>query len=214
MNTFFVTLSYIIQLIKSERMTDNDAFEKLKQGDSGAMEWLYRSKRDYFVGYFIGNYGLSVDDAEELAMDALIGLVNSAKRNNDRDLTAQLASLWIKIGRNMELAKQGKMKKMAVENWDDFINFTKNTEGSFNPFETDDFEEALPLLMPYFNDMKNPCQSVLHEYFWNGKTDKEISALFSEQNDMKNMSKDAVKMKRLRCIDELKNLIFNHLKKN
>ncbi len=193
-------------------MTDNDAFDKFKNGDTQAMEWLFRTKRDHFIGYFIKHYGLSETAATDLAKDALIGLVASAERNKERELTAQLSSLWITIGKNMYLSAQKKADKLPIVNWDDFMNFTKNTEGAYNPFDTDAFEEALPLVMPKLATLKALCQTIIQLFYLDNLTDKEISENFINDKNQKSMSQNAIKMKRLRCMEELRQLIFNHLK--
>jgi DNA-directed RNA polymerase specialized sigma24 family protein len=193
-------------------MTDQEAFDKLKHGDKAAMEWVFRHKRDAFIGYFIKQYSLSVEDATDLASDALIALADAAERNRDRPLTAEISTLWITIGRNIHLGKKKNAAKLPIVNWGDFLDFTKNTEGSENPFETDDFEELLPSVVPLLNQLKEPCQTILKAYYWENKTDKEVSDALKENEAIKNRSSDAVKMKRTRCIDALRKLIFNQLK--
>lgn len=196
-------------------MTDQEVFDKLKQGDKTAMEWLYRNKRDHFIGYFIKHHKLSVHEATDLAIDALVALGASAERNKERSLTAQITSLWIKIGRNMHLDEKRKNLKLPISNWDDFTEYIKNTEGGENPFDADDFEDILPFVEPLVHTMKEPCQTILTAYYWENKTDRSISELLKDnENIKKDMSEAAVKMKRLRCVEALRQLIFNQLKDN
>jgi DNA-directed RNA polymerase specialized sigma24 family protein len=205
-------LKHLFQLTKRRFMTEQEVFDKLKQGDKAAMEWVFRHKRDAFMGYFIKHYSLSVDDATDLASDALIALAAAAERNQDRPLTAEINTLWITIGRNIYLGQKKKEAKLPIVNWGDFLDFTKNTEGSENPFESDDFETLLPFVAPLLTELKEPCQTILKEYYWKNKTDKEVSEALNANEAVKNMSSDAVKMKRTRCIDALRKLIFNQLK--
>jgi hypothetical protein len=212
LNPFFVTLAYINQLTKRTSMTDNEAFEKLKNGDRDAMEWVFRNKRDPFVGYFIKQYKLSVQEATDLAIDALVALATSAENNSEKTLTAQFNTLWIAIGRNIYLGDLKKSGRLPIVNWSDFVDFVKYTEGSDNPFETDDFEAVLPLVEPHVEAMSNPCHYILKQFYWEHKKDKEIADITPIADIIKKMSEAAVKMKRTRCIDTLRKLIFNHLK--
>ena len=94
-------------------------------------------------------------------------------------------------------------------NWDDYMEFTINTEGGENPFETTDFEDILPLVEGFVNQMGDPCHSILKLHYWEKHTDKEITELLKDMPNIKDMSEGAVKMKRVRCIDVLRKLIFN-----
>jgi hypothetical protein len=209
---FFVTLAYFNQLTKRTMMTDSEAFEKLKNGDRDAMEWVFRHKRDPFVGYFMKHYKLSVHEATDLAIDALVALASGAENNKERSLTVLFNTLWIVIGRNIYLGEKRKEAKSPIVNWEDFLFFVKNTEGSENPFASDDFDEVLPLVEPFVENMGNPCHFILTQYYWEHKKDKDISDLTPIAEIIKKMSEAAVKMKRTRCIDTLRKLIFNQLK--
>lgn len=194
-------------------MTDQEAFDKLKQGDRTAMEWVYRYKRDSFVHFFMKEKRISVEEATDLAIDALLALAAWAERDINRSLTAQLLTLWISIGKNLYHNEKKSKTKMPIVNWTDFLVLTKNTEGGENPFETNDFEEILPTVEDLVNQMPDPCLSILKQYYWGKHTDKMVSEyLNANKINIKDMNESAVKMKRTRCIDSLRKLIFNRLK--
>ena len=194
-------------------MTDQEAFEKLKQGDRNAMEWVYRNKRDAFVLFFMKHYRLTIIQATDLSIDALITLMSFAQNGEDRSLTSQLLTLWIGIGKNLFHSELKSVSKLPIVNWEDFVDYLKYTEQSENPFETTEFEDVLHLVEPLMNQMLEPCLTILKHFYWGKKSDREISEYIKKTGaDLKEMSESAVKMKRRRCIDELRVLVFNHLK--
>ena len=190
-------------------MTDQEAFEKLKDGDSMAMEWVYRNKRDPFVHYFIKHFKISADSATDLFADTIIALLKFAQSEKNPSLTSQLSTLLIAIGRNIHFKNLKPQSKLPVVNWDDYLEFAKNTEGGENPFETTDFEDILPLIEGFVNRMGDPCHSILKQYYWEKHTDKEVTEVLKDMPNIKDMSEGAVKMKRVRCIETLRKLIFN-----
>ena len=190
-------------------MTDQEAFEKLKDGDKTALEWVYRNKRDPFVHYFIKQHKISVDDATDLATDAVMALMKFAQSPKNPSLTSQLSTLLIGIGKNIHYKNQKTTTKLPIVNWDDVLDFIKNTEGGENPFETTDFEDIIPLVEGFVNEMGDPCHSILKLYYWEKHTDKEVTELLKDIPNIKDMNIGAVKMKRVRCIEALRKLIFN-----
>lgn len=190
-------------------MTDQEAFEKLKDGDRLAMDWVYRNKRDPFVHYFMKYYKISVKDATDLAVESILELAKYAEKDGNRPLTSQLLTLLIRIGKNTYSKKKRIKSKLPIVKWDDFVDFIKNTEGGENPFDTTDFEDILPLVEGFVNQMGDPCQTILKLYYWEIHTDREVTELLKDMPNIKDMSEGAVKMKRVRCIDVLRKLIFN-----
>lgn len=190
-------------------MTDQEAFEKLKDGDSMAMKWVYRNKRDAFVHYFMKHFKISLDDAMDLFSDAVLALMKFAQSEKNPSLTSQLLTLLIGIGRNIHFKNQKPTNKLPVVNWGDFMDFVKNTEGGENPFDSTDFEDILPKVEGFVDQMGDPCHSILRKYYWEKHTDKEVTELLKDMPNIKDMSEGAVKMKRIRCIDALRKLIFN-----
>ena len=193
-------------------MTDQEAFEKLKDGDSIAMEWVYRNKRDPFVHYFMKYYKISVDDATDLFTDAIMALMKLAQSEKNPSLTSQLSTLLIAIGKNIHFKNLKPQSKLPIVDWEEYVVFSENTEGGENPFDTTDFEVILPLVEGFVNQMGDPCQTILKLYYWEIHTDREVTELLKDIPSIKDMSIGAVKMKRVRCIDELRKLIFNLLK--
>ena len=145
-------------------MTDQDAFEGLKQGDNAVMTWVYKTYRDPIVGYFIKNRQLSAATAYDLAVDTIVRVTEWLERKPTAQLTSQLLTLLIGFAKNID-ANNGRVNEKAL-----FIEFRdilpENTEGGVDD-EIEDILNALPTMV---EKMGERCRLILTKKYWENMT--------------------------------------------
>lgn len=187
-------------------MTEQEAFERLKEGDRAAMAWIYENNRDKITHFFMGKpFGCTKEEARDIAQDAVVKLTESVENGKMPDLRVQLSTLLIGIAKKM-YASAKKKARLPYSNWETSM-IPDDEDDPFNDDLQDrlEMEEILEKLEPAVKEMGEPCQTILTEYYWNDKTDKEIG-------EQLNKTKDAIKMKRRNCVETLRKLFFYHLK--
>ena len=183
-------------------MTDQDAFEGLKQGDHKVITWVYKTYRNPIVGYFIKNRQLSAETACDLAVDTIVRVTEWLEKKPTAQLTSHLLTLLIGFAKNID-ANNGRLNEKAL-----FIEFRdilpENTEGGVD----DEMEEILNILPTLVEKMGDRCRLILTKKYWESMTFQKIAEFLNETKTDTEATENSVKMKARRCINELRNKIF------
>jgi RNA polymerase sigma factor (sigma-70 family) len=186
-------------------MTEQEAYKLMKDGDRDAMAWIYENNRNQIARFFMSApFKCTQKEARDIALDAVMKLGESLEKGKMPILKVQLLTLLIGIAKKMYAAAKRKAHLPYV-NWDP-LEISDDEDNSL--FDEDfqdrlEMEEILDKLEPTVHTMGDPCQTILTEYYWNDKTDKEIGIIIGK-------TKDAIKMKRKSCIETLRKHFFNH----
>lgn len=186
-------------------MTEQEAYKLMKDGDRDAMAWVYKNNRDKIAHFFMSpSIKCTEKEARDIALDAVMKLGESLETGKMPILKVQLSTLLIGIAKKMYAAAKRKAH-LPYADWDTEVITDDKDDSLFG----DDFQDRLEMedildkLEPAVQTMGNPCQTILTEYYWNDKTDKEVGEIIGK-------TKDATKMKRKNCIEILRKHFFNH----
>lgn len=186
-------------------MTEKQAFELMKEGDRAAMAWVYENYRDRIARFLMGKpYCCNLKEAKDFALDTVVILGESLEKGKMRELKVPLSTLLNAIAKRIYLAAKRKAKLSSTD-WDP-LEIPDDEEAFDDDFQDRlEMEEIMENLKPTVQTMGEPCQTILTEYYWNDKTDKEIGMMIE-------ITGAAAKMRRRHCIEILRRLFNNHKK--
>lgn len=166
--------------------------EEIKSNNPKALQEFYNNNKTSFLLFF-NRYNLSADDALDIYQDAIIALVENAKRGKIDNLQSSLTTYLIGIGKYMVFQKFKKEKRTIST--DDF----KNME-----YEEEVVEEEISiqvlLLQTAFDKIGEKCRKVLQLFYYEEKKLDEIQIELGYSN------KDVLKSQKSRCLKQLKDL--------
>jgi RNA polymerase sigma factor (sigma-70 family) len=186
------------------QLTDEEVIRRLRSSNRRLVEdataFLLEQHEPMIHALVRQKGGDNDEDVNPVLHDAVIALVQKVKSGEFDNGRTKLSTYLYAIARN-----------------------TLNNQLRKRHFETQKLQEHFPLLS--FNDVEKtmedkekkekiaaailkldkPCQKVLFDYWWEGKSLKEIA-------DEMGKSQDAVKQRHHRCIQRLRDLLENDLK--
>ena len=173
---------------------DSDLLELLRVGDSKGFKEIHLKSFKLLSRYVINNSG-NLEDAEDLFQDSLIALLNNI-RKPEFQLSSSLQNYLLSISRNLWLRELKKNKMRHVENLDGITEQWMNI--SDDEVESMDLENKRQEdLSKQFALLGNDCRTLLTEFYYYQKSLDEISKKM-------NYTYDFIKVKKFRCMKELK----------
>lgn len=178
-------------------MGDDLIQAELSLENSIVLEQVYRENKGIFMS-FAKRYDLPDEDIIDIYQDAMVALVEHAKKGKLSQLNCAISTYLIGIGKFM-LLKHLRKKKTLFVPFDIEVNF------EWDDLEHIQKEEQVQLLQTYFLKLGSHCQKILEFFYYQEKKLDDIVILLGYDN------KDVVKSQKSRCIKQLRVLIeTNH----
>ena len=178
-------------------MGDDLIQAELSLENSIVLEQVYRENKGIFMS-FAKRYDLPDEDIIDIYQDAMVALVEHAKKGKLLQLNCAISTYLIGIGKFM-LLKHLRKKKALFVPFDIVVNF------EWDDLEHIQKEEQVQLLQSYFLKLGSHCQKILELFYYQEKKLDEIVIVLGYDN------KDVVKSQKSRCIKQLRALIeTNH----
>lgn len=165
----------------------------LKENDEKTISNFYNENKNGFL-LFAKRYQLQVDDIIDIYQDAIVALVENAKKGKIDELQSSLTTYLFSIGKFMifqKFKKEG--KSIAVENFENIAMF-------YEDYSEDETNLQIKTLQKSFEKLGEQCQKVLQLFYYEEKKLDEIQALLGYTN------KDVLKSQKSRCLKQLKEL--------
>lgn len=173
---------------------DSSLIELLKVGDSKGFKVIYQKTFKIINKYVLNNSG-RIEDAEDLFQDSLIALLNNI-RKPEFQLSSSLQNYFLSITRNLWLRELKKNKIKHLENLDgeseQWINIS---DGDIDTMDLENQRQED--LAKQFALLGVECRTLLTEYYYLQKSLDIIAK-------MMNYTYDFIKVKKFRCMKELK----------
>lgn len=171
----------------------------LKQDDPAVVRQIYLSNKKVFFAV-ASRYAVTTNDVEDIYQDAVIALIENAKRGKLDTLKSSVSTYLIAIGKFMIFKK---LKQPHLQ-----TDFSVLKEIDWEDFETaDETFEQTKLMREQFLKLGPKCQELLRLFYYEEqKLDAILEALGAS-------SKDVLKSQKSRCIKQLKDLM-NFTKSN
>ena len=178
-------------------MGDDLIQAELSLENTKVLEQVYRENKGIFMS-FAKRYDLPDEDIIDIYQDAMVALVEHAKKGKLSQLNCAISTYLIGIGKFM-LLKHLRKKKTLFVPFDIEVNF------EWVDLEYIQKEEQVQLLQTYFLKLGSHCQKILELFYYQEKKLDDIVILLGYDN------KDVVKSQKSRCIKQLRALIeTNH----
>lgn len=168
----------------------NKQIAALKNGDRKEIEKLYNQYRNGFI-LFLSRYGLPQEELTDIYQDAVVALIENARKGLMDHLEVELKTYLFAIGKFMVFKRLKKEKEISAE---DLI---------FEWYDTDNEEAEVSRLREALNRLGGRCYELLNLFYYEGKNLDEIRALMGYDK------KDVVKSQKSRCLKQLKEIIEN-----
>jgi RNA polymerase sigma factor (sigma-70 family) len=178
-------------------MSDDLIKAELSLENNKVLEQVYRENRGIFMS-FAKRYNLPDEDIIDIYQDAIVALVEHAKKGKLSELNCAISTYLIGIGKFM-LLKHLKKKRIL------FVPFDIEVNIEWDDLEHIQKEQQVQLLQTYFLKLGSHCQKILELFYYREKKLDDIVIALGYDN------KDVVKSQKSRCIKQLRELIeTNH----
>jgi RNA polymerase sigma factor (sigma-70 family) len=178
-------------------MSDDLIKAELSLENKKVLEQVYRENKGIFMS-FAKRYDLPEEDIIDIYQDAIVALVEHAKKGKLSQLNCAVSTYLISIGKFMLLRYLKKKRIM-------FVPFEVEISIEWDDMEHIQKEEQVQLLQTYFLKLGSHCQKILELFYYQEKKLEDIVLALGYDN------KDVVKSQKSRCIKQLRALIeTNH----
>ena len=171
----------------------NNLIDLLKKNDEKAIRDFYNENKNGFI-LFAKRYNLDQDDVIDVYQDAIIALIENAKKGKIDNLQSSITTYFFSIGKFMIFQKLKKQKKVFAT--DDFSNL-ENIDEVYNE---DENNLQVALLQKGLDKLGEQCRKVLQLFYYEEKKLDEIQVELGYSN------KDVLKSQKSRCLKQLKDL--------
>lgn len=175
--------------------------QALRLGENEAFAYLYQ--RFYgMVSVMVRRNSGDEEDAKEVFQETMIVLFKKVRDQSDFQLTVEWSTFIYAVARNYWYSKLKKRSNRPEITFED----TQMPGGAENPFDHADQEQAMDekyvRVKTAFSSLKKECQDILDAAFYKKLSGSEIAKLLG-------YSEDFIKVKKFRCMEELRKRTFN-----
>ena len=172
----------------------NNLIDLLKRDDEKTIKNFYNENKNGFI-LFAKRYILNQDDVVDVYQDAIIAVIENAKKGKIDNLQSSLTTYLFSIGKFM-IFKKLKKDKIAFST-EDFSNFEYLDED----YDEEENNLQVILLQKGLDKLGEQCKKVLLLFYYEEKKLDEIQVELDYSN------KDVLKSQKSRCLKQLKDLL-------
>ena len=165
----------------------------LKKNDEKTIKSFYDENKCAFI-LFSKRYNLNQDEILDVYQDAIIALIENAKKGKIDNLQSSISTYFFSIGKFMIFQKLKKSKKSYTT--DDFSTL----EYIDDTYDEDEINLQVKMLQKGFEKLGEQCRKVLQLFYYEEKKLDEIQDALGYSN------KDVLKSQKSRCLKQLKDL--------
>ncbi len=169
----------------------NQRIQELKEGNVKTIENLYHEYKSGFM-LFLNKYGLSDEDAIDIYQDAMVALVENAKKGNLDDLKVELKTYLFSIGKYMAFKRLKKEVEAPEIDW-------------YNHTESEGDDEMITAMQKGLKKLGTRCYEILRLFYYEEKKLDEI------QEILRYDKKEVLKSQKSRCLKQLKDILHERL---
>lgn len=185
--------------MQNDLHSEIDLLQQLADGDSAAINSIYKRHYKSIVGWILKNGG-DEQDAADICQEAVVILYEKSK-NEDFRLTCKVntylyavtKNLWYKRSQQERPIYSGsddELEETIVSNYEEDINAHKERELYY-----DQLDQAL-------EQLGQPCSSLIRSFYYDNMSMQDIAAKFGYTNA------DNAKTQKYKCLSRLKKLFY------
>jgi RNA polymerase sigma factor (sigma-70 family) len=179
--------------------TDTELLEGLASGDRNAIVALYKLYHSVLKKWILSRGGLE-SDAEDVFQEALVVIFEKAK-SPEFCLTCKLSTYLFAISKRLWFKK--------IEKSSNYLSLSEDDDNDkLGAYEEDlgihlEKEEQFTLLGKSMDQLGEPCKSLLHAFYVDGKNMQDIATQFHYTNA------ENAKTQKYKCLNRLKKIYFS-----
>lgn len=176
----------MLQMIKL-----NYLIESLKKNDEKAIRDFYDENK---IGFFLfaKRYNLQSDDICDIYQDAIVALIENAKKGKIDDLKSSLSTYLFGIGKCMIFQKFKKESRNCA------FDECEEVEVMYEEYNEERINLQIIELQKGFGKLGEQCRKLLRLFYYEEKRLDEILS------DLGYINKDVLKSQKSRCLKQLK----------
>ncbi|MEO0731893.1 MAG: sigma-70 family RNA polymerase sigma factor [Bacteroidota bacterium] len=183
--------------------TDAGLFDAIRNGRHELLDELYRQHREAFLTYAQRQLYATEDDAADCFQDAVIAFYKNIVSGKLMELTCSIRTYLFAIGKRMVYRRNQQRHREVPSDPDAGIGLGNDPAGELdlsllNRYE-DDHRKAL--LAGALAKLGETCQQVLTLFYYHRYPIESI------QNTLNLSSPGATRIKKMRCLDQLKKIL-------
>ncbi len=169
--------------------------QDLQAGNDAALQQLYIFYRNNFIKWLTHKTSCDETLALDVFQESVLALYRNVQQGKLTHFEKSIRSYLFTIGKYLYLQKIRKKQITTTEiTWEAEIS----PAVSLAPDESVIQNEQQKLLLNLLQKMKEPCHSILHAFYYQNKSIKEIAQQLNYQNS------NVVKVQKARCMSRLR----------
>jgi RNA polymerase sigma factor (sigma-70 family) len=190
-------VSKIRQILPKTR-DDRELLEGLRSGDNSVISYIYKTCYPSVSHLITGNNG-SEDEAKDVFQEAVMVLYDKVTHENF-ELSSKLSTFLYAVSRRLWL-KQINKRENAMGTSDSDVLEIADVESDVQIHLQKEHEFAK--MDSAMNQLGEPCQTILRDFYIRNKSMNEICEKFGYTNT------DNAKTQKYKCLQRLKKLFFD-----
>lgn len=190
-------MSKIRQILPKTR-DDRELIEGLRSGDNSVISYIYKTCYPSVSHLIIGNNG-SEDEAKDVFQEAVMVLYDKVTHENF-ELSSKLSTFLYAVSRRLWLKQINKRENAMGTSDSDGLEIA-DVESDVQMHLQKEHEFAK--MDSAMNQLGEPCQTILRDFYIRNKSMNEICEKFGYTNT------DNAKTQKYKCLQRLKKLFFD-----
>ena len=181
------------------QLEDTTLFEAIKKGDHHLIDQLYIQHRNAFVTYAQRQLYATEEDAADCFQDAVIAFYKNIVSGRLQELTCSIRTYLFSIGKRLVYRRNNQRQRERPTDHEEGIGPADELDWSL----IDRFEQAhnREMLQQAMDRLGSPCREILTLYYYHHYPIESITEAVDLPSD------GATRIKKMRCLKELKKLV-------
>lgn len=193
-----------IHILTQENITtaDQALFEKLKVGQHQLLDQLYSQHRKAFIQYASQQLYANEEDAVDCFQDALIVFYKNIVSGRLVTLTCSIRTYLFAIGKRMIYKSNRHRQRESPTDLE--VGVLPSEDLDLSIYQQMDQDHDRYILLQAMRKIGEPCSQILSLFYYHNYPIESI------QTTLGLSSPGAVRVRKLRCLEQLKQLISTH----
>lgn len=178
-------------------MSENSLILRLRRGDKGALEEIYRKFRPSFIKWITYSHKCSHEQAIDIFQYAILSFYENVLEDVIEEMNdAGIKTYLYSIGKNKLLSDTRKDAKLSFnEEYEDHLLLDEIDDHS------QDSEARTLKVRSVIESLQEPCADILRLFYFNNLSNDEIAEILGYKNG------NTVKNLKYKCIQRIKRLL-------
>ena len=179
--------------------TDESLFEQIKAGRHELLDTLYSDHRSAFIRYATQQLYANEEDAADCFQDAVIVFYKNVVNGKLTELTCSIRTYLFAVGKRIVYKRNNQRRREAPADLETGRNVSDELDLSM--YERIDNDHLRQSMLTAIGKLGETCQKILQLAFYHRYPIESI------QTEMGFKTPGAVRIKKMRCLGELKKFI-------